>query len=189
MRRQMGLTTARSEKHTLETIHGPISELRITFPLAGAREMANLLFFECKMRVPRCVHLPISLKDSDAHIVWAGRDLIYEYFKVYESKLFRERKVRRIKRRTFWSAGVNDLICIDQHDKLKYLGLALHIGEDPFAGTIHWLKIYHNNNNPKLILSYYLDWMEEYGCTSYLFILELHFLIKNPIRYASYYTE
>lgn len=105
---------------------------------------------------------------SCTDLVWTCRDLIYEYFKIYEPNLFRERKMRRIKRRTFWCAGVNDMICIDQHDKLKYLGLALHVGEDPFAGVIHWLKIWqkiwHNNNNPKLILSYYLDWMEEDEC-------------------------
>ena len=92
---------------------------------------------------------------------------MYDYFKIYEADLFRERKTRRIKRRRYWCAGANDIICVDQHDKWKYLGLAFHIGEDPFAGVIHWLKVYHNNNNPKLILSYYLDFIEEFGCMSF----------------------
>jgi hypothetical protein len=67
-------------------------------------------------------------------------------------------------RRRFWAAGVNDLIAVDQHDKWKRFGLALHVGEDPFCGVIQWLRVWHNNNNPKLVLSYYLDWAEDFGC-------------------------
>ena len=92
-----------------------------------------------------------------------------QYFNVYEENLVRERKARRLKRRRFWAAGVNDLIAVDQHDKWKRFGLALHVGEDPFCGVIQWLRVWHNNNNPKLVLSYYLDWAESFGC-------ELHFI-------------
>jgi hypothetical protein len=81
--------------------------------------------------------------------------------------MVKERKARRLKRRRFWAAGVNDLIAVDQHDKWKRFGLALHIGEDPFCGVIQWLRVWHNNNNPKLVLSYYLDWAEGFGCESY----------------------
>lgn len=81
--------------------------------------------------------------------------------------MVKERKARRLKRRRFWAAGVNDLIAVDQHDKWKRFGLALHIGEDPFCGVIQWLRVWHNNNNPKLVLSYYLDWAEGFRCESY----------------------
>jgi hypothetical protein len=94
------------------------------------------------------------------------RNLIVEYFKVYESDLVRERKARRLKRRRYWSAGVNDLITVDQHNKWKRFGLTFHLGEDPFPGVIQWLRVWHNNNNPKLVLSYYLDWAEPLGCES-----------------------
>ena len=93
-----------------------------------------------------------------------NRSLVVEYFNIYESDLVRERKARRLKRCRFWAAGVNDMIAVDQHDKWKRFGLAFHIGEDPFCGVIQWLRVWHNNNNPKLVLSYYLDWAEDFGC-------------------------
>jgi hypothetical protein len=88
-------------------------------------------------------------------------------------ELVRERKARRLRRRRFWSAGVNDLLSVDQHDKWKRFGLALHIGIDPFPGRIQWLKVWHTNNNPKLILSYYLEFIDKFGCESesYFFAL------------------
>jgi hypothetical protein len=95
--------------------------------------------------------------------IFIYRSLVIEYFNIYEPDLVRERKARRLKRRRFWAAGVNDLIAVDQHDKWKRFGLAFHIGEDPFCGVIQWLRVWHNNNNPKLVLSYYLDWAEDFG--------------------------
>ncbi|KAJ7870330.1 hypothetical protein B0H14DRAFT_2345726, partial [Mycena olivaceomarginata] len=51
-----------------------------------------------------------------------------------------------------------------QHDKWKYkFGLALHSCLEPFVGRIQWLKIWWTNSNPRLILSYYLDTVEESG--------------------------
>jgi hypothetical protein len=50
-----------------------------------------------------------------------------------------------------------DLWTFDQHDKWKRFGLYLHLGLDPFAGRLEWLKIWHNNRNPRIIASYYLE--------------------------------
>jgi len=61
---------------------------------------------------------------------------------------------------------ISSLLSLDQHDKWKRFGLAFHLGEDPFPGVIQWLRVWHNNNNPKLVLSYYLDWAEPLGCES-----------------------
>lgn len=88
------------------------------------------------------------------------------YFRVYEPKLLRERKAGRLKRRRFWAAGVNDMFAVDQHDKWKRFGLALHTGVDPFPGVIHWIKVWWTNSNPKLILSYYLEVVQKTGRTS-----------------------
>ncbi|KAJ7617636.1 hypothetical protein DFH06DRAFT_966509, partial [Mycena polygramma] len=69
-----------------------------------------------------------------------------------------------LRRKMFWAAGINDLWAVDQHDKWKYkFGLALHSGIDPFARKIHWMKIWWTNSNPRLILSYYLDAVQELG--------------------------
>lgn len=76
----------------------------------------------------------------------------------------RQRKANRLRRRRFWSAGVNDILAVDQHDKWIRFGLALHTGIDPFAGVIQWMKVWWMNSDPKLILSYYLDWVKAHGC-------------------------
>jgi hypothetical protein len=89
------------------------------------------------------------------------RQLIVVYFRVYESKLIRERKAGGLKRRRFWAAGVNDILAVDQHDKWTIFGLALHTGIDPFPGHIHWIKVWWTNSNPKLILSYYLETVDK----------------------------
>jgi hypothetical protein len=89
------------------------------------------------------------------------RQLIVVYFRVYESKLIWERKAGHLKRWRFWAAGVNDILAVDQHDKWKRFGLALHTGIDPFPGHIHWIKVWWTNSNPKLILSYYLETVEK----------------------------
>ncbi|KAJ7898961.1 hypothetical protein B0H14DRAFT_2220823, partial [Mycena olivaceomarginata] len=46
-------------------------------------------------------------------------------------------------------------------------GLSLHSGIEPFIGRIHWKKIWWTNSNPRLILSYYLDTVEELGSKSF----------------------
>jgi len=65
--------------------------------------------------------------------------------------------------RRFWAAGVNDIWAVDQHDKWLQFGLALHTGIEPFSGCILWVKVWHSNRNPQLILSYYLEMVEDFG--------------------------
>ena len=55
MRKQMGLERTRSQNHDIETIKVPMIELRKKYPMAGAREMTNLLFHERGMSVSRSV--------------------------------------------------------------------------------------------------------------------------------------
>ncbi|KAG1800593.1 uncharacterized protein BJ212DRAFT_1287220, partial [Suillus subaureus] len=66
-------------------------------------------------------------------------------------------KAQCLKRKHFWAAGVNDLFAVDQHDMWLRFGLALHTGIEPFSGHIMWIHVWHSNRNPQLILSYYLD--------------------------------
>ena len=92
------------------------------------------------------------------------RTVMWEYFLTYEPELLRQRKVNRLKRRHFWATGVNDIWAIDQHDKWLRFGLTLHTGIEPFSGRILWTKVWHSNHNPQLILSYYLELVEFFGC-------------------------
>ncbi|KAH6903545.1 hypothetical protein BKA70DRAFT_1433583 [Coprinopsis sp. MPI-PUGE-AT-0042] len=140
-RESLGFTTARKQRHTPETIREDMLDLRDKYPRAGERDMAAHLFHE---------------KDKAV----AGRTL-RGYFHVYEAHLVAGRRARRLLRKRFWAAGVNDVLAVDQHDKWQRFGLRLHIGVDPFPGRIQWLKIWHTNSNPKLILSYYLEFVRE----------------------------
>lgn len=83
--------------------------------------------------------------------------VVTQYFREFEPDLLRDCQMGRLQCRRYWAAGVNDVISVDQHDKWKRYGLALHLGLDHFPGKLHWLKIWWTNNNPKLIASFYLD--------------------------------
>jgi len=99
------------------------------------------------------------------------------YFLTYEAHLLGKRKANRLQRRQFWAAGINDIWAVDQHDKWLRFGLALHTGIEPFSGRILWVKVWHSNRNPQLILSYYLETVEDFGCkylTCMLFLLLTH---------------
>ncbi|KAG1860866.1 hypothetical protein F4604DRAFT_1512023, partial [Suillus subluteus] len=139
----MGLQRTRQQAHTVESIRDAMVELRAIYPNAGACEMASLLYHEQDMSVARSV--------------------ITSYFAVFEPDLVRERKARRLRRRRFWATGVNDLFAVDQHDKWLKFGLGLHTGIEPFSGCIMWIRVWHSNRNLQLILTYYLDTLEELG--------------------------
>lgn len=143
IRKSMGLLSTRQQAHTVESIREVMVQLRETYPNAGAREMVSLLFHEQEMSV--------------------SRSIVCKYFAVYEPHLVKVRKAGRLQRCRFWAAGVNDIWAVDQHDKWLRFGLALHTGIEPFSGKIMWMRIWHSNRNPQLILSYYLDVVTDLG--------------------------
>ncbi|CAK5263848.1 unnamed protein product [Mycena citricolor] len=144
IREKLGFIRTRRQGHTVDTIGVFIVKLRPIYPKAGGREMVSLLLHEENVRV--------------------SRETVMRYFHTHEPDLVRERRRGHFKRKQFWAAGANDIWAVDQHDKWKYkFGLALHTGIDPFLGMIHWLKIWWNNSNPRLIFSYYLETVERLG--------------------------
>ncbi|KAG1851805.1 hypothetical protein C8R48DRAFT_612357, partial [Suillus tomentosus] len=143
IREGMGLRRTRQQMHTVETICEAMTDLRQTYPNAGAHEMVSLLFHEQNMSVARSV--------------------VTSYFAIYEPELVLQRKANRLRRRRFWAAGVNDIFAVDQHDKWLRYGLGLHTGIEPFSGRIMWMRVWHSNRNPQLILSYYLDTLDMLG--------------------------
>ncbi|KAG1796638.1 uncharacterized protein HD556DRAFT_1431265 [Suillus plorans] len=143
VRTDMGLLRTRQQGHSVESIRDAMLELREMYPKAGMREMISLLHHEEGMSVSRSV--------------------IKSYFAIYEADLVRQRKARRLQRRRFWAAGVNDIVAVDQHDKWLRFSLALHTRIEPFSGRIMWMRVWHSNRNPQLILSYYLDTIENLG--------------------------
>jgi hypothetical protein len=73
------------------------------------------------------------------------------------------RKGLRLKRKQFWTVGVNDLWSMDQHDKWRRFQLFLHIGVEPHSGLILWLKIWWTNRNPRLVCGWYCDIIRDLG--------------------------
>ncbi|KAK0454010.1 uncharacterized protein EV420DRAFT_1621513 [Desarmillaria tabescens] len=60
--------------------------------------------------------------------------------------------------------AVNDIWCLDQHDKWKVrFGICLYGCVDPFTGVLKWMNVWWNNSNPVLISCYYLDMVEWMG--------------------------
>jgi hypothetical protein len=83
------------------------------------------------------------------------RDLVFELLHTVEYEAVQQHRHRRLKRRRFWAAGVNDVWPQDQHDKWGRFGIWLHASLEAFSGEINWLRVWWTNKNPKLITSYF----------------------------------
>jgi hypothetical protein len=86
-----------------------------------------------------------------------SRDLVLELLNRVEPDAVQERRHRRLKRRRFWAAGVNDVWPQDQHDKWGRFGIWLHASLEAFSGEINWLRVWWTNKNPKLIARYFIE--------------------------------
>ncbi|KAG2368383.1 hypothetical protein BDR07DRAFT_1372167 [Suillus spraguei] len=139
----MGLLRTCKQGHSVESIHDAMLELHEMYPEAGMREIISLLHHEEGMSVSRSV--------------------VKSYFAIYEANLICQQKARHLQRRCFWAAGVNDIVAVDQHNKWLWFSLALHTRIKPFSGHIMWMRVWHSNRNLQLILSYYLDTIENLG--------------------------
>ncbi|KIK59520.1 hypothetical protein GYMLUDRAFT_169437, partial [Collybiopsis luxurians FD-317 M1] len=76
-----------------------------------------------------------------------------DYMHQYEPELVKQHLHRCLKHCCFWAAGINNMLCVDQYDKLKYLGLALHTGIDPMSGKLKWLKVWFTINSMQIYCS------------------------------------
>ncbi|KAJ6504315.1 hypothetical protein C8R47DRAFT_968620 [Mycena vitilis] len=142
-RKEWGLKSARKLAADWTFIQPLYEELRAKFPNMGARAMVSNLRLRWGVKVPEA---------------FLGR-----LFQLVEPDQLRRPIRKKFRRKRWWSAGVMDILAFDQHDKWKRFGLWLHIGLDPFAGRIAWLRIWWTNRNPRLITSYYLNACREVG--------------------------
>ncbi|KAF8215519.1 hypothetical protein K438DRAFT_2104665 [Mycena galopus ATCC 62051] len=143
IRKKLDLKGARQRAATLESIAPFYKEIRERFPTMGARAMVSTLRQDYNIKI--------------------GENKLNQILKEIEPDAVRRRLAFKFKRKRFWSAGVMDLLCFDQHDKWKRFGLWSHLGMDPYPGKIHWLKIWWTNRNPKLVTSYYLKACRDAG--------------------------
>lgn len=106
------------------------------------------------------------------------RKLVNEFLRVFEPEAVEKQKRGLFKRRRFWSAGVMEYWSIDQHDKWGRFGLWLHLGIDPYAGQFAWLKVWWCNQNPRLLIHYYLEAGRKVGGT---FLISAKLSFKHTI--------
>ena len=172
IRKGLGLHRTRQQGHTPDSIRNIMLEMRNMYPDAGVCEMISLLFHEHNIAVSRLVNVDMIARQN-VNYKMIYRSAMWGYFLTYEPHLLRQRKANRLQRHRFWAAGVNDIWAIDQHDKWLRFGLALHTGIEPFSGRILWMKVWHSNRNPQLILSYYLETVETFRCKCFTYVFDI----------------
>jgi len=76
------------------------------------------------------------------------------------------RSSRRLRRRLYFSPGPNHVWHIDGYDKLKPYGFAIHGAIDGYSRKILWLRVGKSNNDPRIIGSYFLDFIKNQKLTA-----------------------
>ncbi|KLO05213.1 hypothetical protein SCHPADRAFT_788218, partial [Schizopora paradoxa] len=138
------LQKTRGQKHTAETLMPAILEIKDEFPRMGGRTLTQTL------RVEHGICIPEPMANAILNII--------------EPEAVQARKYRKFVRRSFYTRGVNEFWCMDQHDKMKKYGLRYHVCLEPTSGKILWLKVWWTNSNPRIVLKYFLDVVKELGC-------------------------
>ncbi|KAH3788838.1 hypothetical protein DPMN_167000 [Dreissena polymorpha] len=85
---------------------------------------------------------------------------VTEVMKILDPEGTHLRKAHRLKRRVYCAKGPNYIWHLDGYDKLKPYGFCIHGAIDGFSTKHIWLEVSDTNNNPKLILKYFLDSMK-----------------------------
>jgi hypothetical protein len=97
------------------------------------------------------------------HHIWISRTMIHEDLRIVDAEGLEIRRARKLQRRIFHSAGPDQVWSLDGHDKLKRWGFAIHGCCDGYSRYAIWLRVGYSNNDPRYILSYYLDAIEDIG--------------------------
>ena len=67
------------------------------------------------------------------------------------------RRRHRLRRRIYVSVGPNQTWHMDGYDKLKPFGIAISGCIDGYSRQLIWLEAYITNNDPRVILGYFLE--------------------------------
>ena len=70
---------------------------------------------------------------------------------------------KRLRRRTYISVGPNFTWHVDEYDKLKPFGFAIHGAIDGYSRKILWLNVSSSNNNPRNIAFHFVNCVETFG--------------------------
>ena len=99
------------------------------------------------------------------HGLTVPRDLVQTLMNEIDPDGCELRRRRKLRRRNYWSLGPNHTWHIDGYNKLKDFGFPIHGCVDGFSRKVLWLNVSRSNNNPAVVLRFYLDCVEENeGC-------------------------
>lgn len=99
------------------------------------------------------------------HHVRVKRDDVLRIMRQIDPQGVELRKARRLRRRKYYALGPNYIWHVDGYDKLAPFGFCIHAAIDGYSRRILWLEVSSSNKNSKLIARYYLETLNEIGCT------------------------
>lgn len=95
------------------------------------------------------------------HGIFVGRNTAMCALRILDPEGVSLRSQHCLSRRQYYNQGPNFLVHIDGYDKLKPFGFCIHGAICGFSRRILWLRVARTNNNPKVVASYFLDYVEE----------------------------
>nr|XP_022338659.1 uncharacterized protein LOC111134127 [Crassostrea virginica] len=95
------------------------------------------------------------------HGIFMGRDDVLCLLRIIDPDGVDIRASHCLTRRMYLNNGPNYLVHVDGYDKLKPFGFAIHGAMCGFSRRILWLKVARTNNDPSVVASYFLKYLEE----------------------------
>ena len=139
--------TRRWHRSTLnEVVEGDEEELRVSASLLGYRAMHQ-----------RCVN---------QHGLVTMQEVVRHVLRVFDPEGVEHRSQDRLQGRIYRCKGPNYLWHIDGYDKLKPFGFCIHGAIDGFSRRILWLEVASSNNDPRIVVQYFLDYTRQLGGTA-----------------------
>ena len=94
------------------------------------------------------------------HGLMVTRDAVMRAMRLCDSIGCQNRRKRRLLRRQYVNPGPNFCWHVDGYDKLKRYGFAIHGAICGFSRRILWLEVDVTNNDPKIVASYFLNYVK-----------------------------
>ncbi|XP_053389619.1 uncharacterized protein LOC128552596 [Mercenaria mercenaria] len=95
------------------------------------------------------------------HGMSVGRNMVLHQMRLLDPEGVEARRRHRLIRRIYRNKGPNFLVHMDGYDKIKRYGLAIHGAIDGYSRRVLWLKVNRTNNDPKVVASYFLEFVTE----------------------------
>jgi transposase InsO family protein len=93
--------------------------------------------------------------------VFLSRQIVWDTLRLVDMDGLEARRRHRLQRRIFHADGPDQVWSVDGHDKLSRWGFPIHGCNDVYSRYLIWLRVGESNHDPRYILAYYLDAVEE----------------------------